>query len=74
MKITCLKRGYRISLSDSEFEALSLLVEYGAEADEEQRDQFLALASPGAKRALKGRFALREPMEIDEDRRSKLRS
>ncbi|MGO8914450.1 MAG: hypothetical protein ACLQJR_00920 [Stellaceae bacterium] len=73
MKIIRLKRGYRISLSDGEFEALSLLVEYGTEADEEQRDEFLALASSGAKRALKGRFALREPMEIDEDRRHPLR-
>ena len=39
MKITRLKRGYRISLNDGEFEALSLLVEHGIEARGEQGDE-----------------------------------
>jgi hypothetical protein len=69
MKITRLKRGYRISLSDGEFDALSLLVQYGLEARDEQGDEFWAAASAAAKRAFKGRFALREPMDVDEDRR-----
>jgi hypothetical protein len=69
MKITRLKRGYRISLNDGEFDALSLLVQYGLEACDEQGDEFLTAASAAAKRAFKGRFALREPMEVDEDRR-----
>ncbi len=69
MKITRLKRGYRISLSDGEFEALSLLVDHGVSASVEEGDEFLATASPAAKRAFKGRFALREPMEVDENRR-----
>lgn len=74
MKIIRLKRGHRISLSDGEFEALSLLVEYGMEAHKERSDEFLEFASPATKRAFKGRFAFGEPMEIDEDRRSKPRS
>jgi hypothetical protein len=69
MKIIRLNRGYRISLNDGEFEALSLLVEEGIEAYQEQGDEFLAVASASAKRAFKGRFALSEPMEVDEDRR-----
>ena len=69
MKITRLKRGYRISLSDGEFEALSLLVDHGVSASVGEGDEFLATASPAAKRAFKGRFALREPTEVDEDRR-----
>jgi hypothetical protein len=69
MNITRLQRGYRINLSDGEFSALSLLVEYGVEARAEQGDEFLAAASAAAKRAFKGRFALREPLEVDEDRR-----
>jgi hypothetical protein len=69
MKITRLKRGYRISLNDGEFDALSLLVQYGLEAREEQGEEFLEAASAAAKRAFNGRFALREPMEVDEDRR-----
>ena len=68
-KITRLKRGYRISLNDGEFDALSLLVQYGPEAREEQGEEFLEAASAAAKRAFNGRFALREPMEVDEDRR-----
>ena len=72
-KIIRLKRGYRISLSDGEFGALSLLVEYAMEAREEQGDDLLAAASAATKRALKGRFAMREPMEIDEDRRRLMR-
>jgi hypothetical protein len=35
MKITRLKRGYRIGLNDGEFDALSLLVQYGLEARDE---------------------------------------
>jgi hypothetical protein len=73
MKITRLNRGYRISLNDGEFEALSLLVEEGIEAYQEQGDEFLAVASGSAKRAFKGRFALSEPMEVDEDRRRRRR-
>ncbi len=69
MKITRLKRGYRISVNDVEFDALSLLIEYGMEAYAEQGDEFLAAASTAAKRAFKGRFAFREPLEVDEDRR-----
>jgi hypothetical protein len=69
MKITRLKRDYRISLNDGEFEALSLLVDRGMNARVEQGDEFLASASPAAKRAFKGRFALRAPLEVDEDRR-----
>ena len=69
MKIVRLKRGYRMNLNDGEFEALSLLVEYGIEAQEEHGDEFLELTSAAAKRAFKGRFALREPLEVDEDRR-----
>lgn len=69
MKIIRLKRGYRISLSDGEFEALSLLVEHGTEVHQEQGDEFLAHVSPAAKHAFRGCFALGEPMEIDEDRR-----
>ena len=69
MKIIRLKRGYRISLSDGEFGALSLLVEYAIERREEQGDDFFAAASTATKRAFKGRFAVREPMEVDEDRR-----
>jgi hypothetical protein len=69
MKVTRLKRGYRIGLNDGEFEALALLVEHGIEARDEQGDEFLEAASSAAKRAFKGRFAHGEPMEIDEDRR-----
>jgi hypothetical protein len=69
MKIIRLKRGYRISLNDGEFEALSLLVEHGKDVQQEEGGAFLAHVSPAAKRAFKGRFALREPMEVDEDRR-----
>ncbi len=71
MKITRLKRGYRISLNDGEFDALSLLVQYGLEARDEQGEEFFEAeaAAAAAKRAFKGRFALREPMEVDEDRR-----
>ena len=73
MKIIRLKPCYRVSLSDGEFEALSLLVERGMEAREEQGDDLLAAASAATKRAFKGRFAMREPMEVDEDRRRPMR-
>jgi hypothetical protein len=69
MKIIRLRRGYRISLNDGEFEALSLLVDHGMQAYAEQGDEFLAGESPAAKRAFKGRFALNEPWLVDEDRR-----
>jgi hypothetical protein len=69
MKITRLKRGYRIGLNDGEFEALLLLIDHGINARVEQGDEFLASASPAAKRAFKGRFAMREPLDVDEDRR-----
>ena len=69
MKIIRLRRGYRISLNDGEFEALSLLVDYGMEAYAEQGDEFLVGESRAAKRAFKGRFALKEPLLFDEDRR-----
>jgi hypothetical protein len=70
MKIIQLRRGFRISLSDGEFEALSLLVERGVEARQVQGDEeFLAHESPAARRAFHQRFARPEPLEIDEDRR-----
>ena len=69
MNIIRLRRGYRISLNDGEFEALSLLVDHGIEAYAEQGDEFLAGESRAAKRAFNGRFALNEPLLVDEDRR-----
>ncbi|MGO8918231.1 MAG: hypothetical protein ACLQJR_20210 [Stellaceae bacterium] len=69
MKISRPQRGSRISLNDGEFEALTLLVEHGQAAHEEQGEEFQEHASAAAKRAFREHFSRKEPMEIDEDRR-----
>jgi len=67
MKITRLKQGYRIDLTDAEMEALRHLVDHGQSAMDGE-DQYRML-SPSAQRAIKGRFSLFSAMDMDEDRR-----
>jgi len=65
MKITRLRKGYRINLSDSEFEALCLLVQHGeSDIDGVSRAIDLGFVSPAAKRALD-----KIRMSVDDDRR-----
>ncbi len=64
MKIVRLQRGYRIVLSDGEFEALEQIVALGT-ADLEGSVKL----SPVGERALRKRFSLIDAMRIDEDRR-----
>ena len=61
-------RGYRITLKDGEFDALTLL-DHGQVGHDEQGEEFLESASMAAKRAFREHFSRKEPMEIDEDRR-----
>jgi hypothetical protein len=69
MKVTRLKKGYRITLSDSEFEALDLLVEHGA-ADFEGEDLSQHPIRPHVKRVIRsGTFSRQSPLTITEDRR-----
>jgi hypothetical protein len=71
MKITRLKKGYAIRLSDGEFEALTRLVEHG-QSDFEGVNLKREYGVSGAElRAFRGRFALRAAMGVDEDRRRK---
>lgn len=70
MKIVRLKRGYRISLNDAEFEAVTILVQHG-QMDFEGVD---AKAEHGFPTRVvtaleKGRLAELGAMRIDEDRR-----
>lgn len=69
MKITRLKKGVRISLTDSEFEALRHLVQLG-KSDIEGDDMQLAGLSPAGKRAIRARFSEINCFHIDEDRRA----
>jgi hypothetical protein len=68
MKITKLKKGYRIILTDSEFEVMDVAVQHGVtDLLELGQDHILSAA---AKRALRGRFTDQDTMRVDEDRRS----
>lgn len=64
MKITRMKKGYIIRLSDGEMEALRLLHRVV-----EIPDEFSPLVSLGAVRALRGRLSLHAAFDTDEDRR-----
>jgi hypothetical protein len=69
MKITRLRNGYRIRLSDTEFEALAVLVDHGqADLTGEDLDQH-----PIPKRVASciqtGTFSVLNPLAVDEDRR-----
>lgn len=72
MKITRLKRGYRIGLTDTEFEALCVLVNKG-QTDFEGVDISAEYGSvygkPVARLLEQGRFSFRAAMQVDEDRR-----
>lgn len=70
MKITKLKRGYRVTLSDGEFDALDHLVALGmADVAGDELNQTVNL-SPGGRRAIiSGRFSMLAAMHVDEDRR-----
>lgn len=67
MKITRLKRGYAIRLSDGEFEALFHIVMLGkADVD----DTGFANLSLAARRAISGRLSDIAALRVDEDRRA----
>lgn len=67
MWITRLRSGYRINLSDGEFEALAHLVNLGW-FDMEGADDQLGLLSIAGKRAMRGTFGERGFMDVAEDR------
>ena len=68
MKVTRLKRGYRINLSDAEFEALEHLVMLG-KSDMEGADEQLDFLSHRARHAMEKDFLSGDCLAIDEDRR-----
>ncbi len=69
MNVTRLKQGYRIRLSDSEMEALEMLVGMGL-METEKYDPKELQVSPSAKRVLNSpRWQDIALMSIDEDRR-----
>lgn len=70
MKITRLKKGYRIAVTDTEFEALSFLVMHG-QGDMEGVDPKKEHGLHGrvARLLTDGRFGEHRAMRIDEDRR-----
>lgn len=69
MKVTRLKKGYRLRLSDTEFEALATLVEHGqADLCGEDLTQH-PLARRVATCIESGTFSAMDAMGIDEDRR-----
>ena len=70
MKITRLRRGYRISLSDTEFNALAYLVTLG-QSDLEGVNEEEIPGTPAEKRHLfQGRFVEQAAMRVDDDRRA----
>lgn len=70
MKITRLRKGYRISLNDAEFEALSILAQHG-QVDFEGVDVKAEHGFPAriVTALERGRLAELSAMRIDEDRR-----
>jgi hypothetical protein len=70
VKVTKLKRGYVIRLSDSEFGALEYLVQLG-QTDLEGEDLSWHPLTPAVKRAINGRFMERAAMAVDDDRRGR---
>jgi hypothetical protein len=69
MKITRLRRGYRIHLSDTEFRALCFLVNLGATDLEGMNDHEVPGTLAMKRLLFRGRFAEFAAMGIDEDRR-----
>jgi hypothetical protein len=70
MKITRLRSGYRINLTDGEFEALAALVAHGqADGEGTTLDDAFPGLSRAAKRAMNGRFTDQNPLVVDDDRR-----
>jgi hypothetical protein len=70
MKIIRLRNGYRISLSDGEFEALVTLAGHGqADAEGTTLDDAFPGLSRAGKRAMNGRLMEQGAFAIDEDRR-----
>lgn len=69
MKITRMKRGYRITLSDGEFDALQLLVNEGRGAYEADDIGFSKPLSPAGKRAMHQTFAPHAWCALHADRR-----
>lgn len=71
MKIVRLKKGYRLHLTDGEFEALTTLADVGTETIDPvdpPRQRFPGLSN-AAYRALNGRFSTFACWHVDEDRR-----
>ena len=69
MKITRLKRGYRISLSDSEFAALSFLIQHG-QCDMEGVDpEDWGVIGKPRDHLMNGRLGMINALVVDEDRR-----
>jgi hypothetical protein len=68
MKVTRLRKGYTIRLTDGEFEALGHLVLLGS-SDMEGADPADYSMSRGAVRALNGRLGEQNPLRVDDDRR-----
>jgi len=72
MKISRLRSGYRIKLSDGEFEAIChmlALAESDLEGDETRAEQADLLSLAGKRALLSDRFLSRTMMQVDEDRR-----
>lgn len=72
MRITRLRRGYRVRLSDAEFEALCFIVRQGQEELNNFVEEDLGHLSLPAREALStDRFQSDKTMKVDDDRRNR---
>jgi hypothetical protein len=70
MKVTRLRRGFRINLSDAEMEALRHLVTLGGEDVSGDPDGATSVLSPAAKAVIRrGRIGNIAALDTDDDRR-----